>query len=121
MPDGTYYVQGETAVPGTASAPGTQATTFSDPAHYFENQGEGNVDYVLNSRNTISGRFFYSSVHTIGPIGIGATGSAITQGLPGAPGSFTFPTEYTTGKLTTIVSNNVVNEAKGLRTAHGGI
>jgi len=111
--DGTYYVAGESAVPGTAAAPGTQATTFSDPAHYFENQGTGNVDYVLNSRNTISGRFFYSSVHTIGPIGIGATGSAITQGLPGAPGSFTFPTEYTTGKLTTIVSNNVVNELKG--------
>jgi Carboxypeptidase regulatory-like domain len=110
--DGTYYVQGESAVPGTAASPGTQPTTFSDPAHYTENQGTGNVDYVLNSRNTISGRFFYSSVHTIGPIGIGATGSAITQGLPGGPGSFTFPTEYTVGKLTTIVSNNVVNEAK---------
>jgi hypothetical protein len=110
--DGTYYVQGESAVPGTAAAPGTQATTFSDPAHYTENQGTGNFDYILNSRNTISGRFFYSSVHTIGPIGIGATGSAITQGLPGAPGSFTFPTEYTVAKLTTILSNSVVNEAK---------
>jgi hypothetical protein len=114
--DGTYYIQGETAnryANGSTTLPGIQQTTFSDPAHYFENQGTGNVDYVLNSRNTISGRFFYSSVHTVGPIGTGATGSAITQGLPGGPGSFTFPTEYTTGKLTTIVSNNVVNEAKG--------
>ncbi|MGD0964869.1 MAG: carboxypeptidase-like regulatory domain-containing protein [Candidatus Acidiferrales bacterium] len=111
--DGSYYVQGETAVPGTLASPGTQATTFSDPAHYFENQGVGNFDYVLNSRNTISGRFFYSSVHTVGPIGIAATSSTVSQGLPGAPGSFTFPTEYTTGKITTIVSNTVVNEVKG--------
>jgi hypothetical protein len=105
--DGTYYI------PGAPTLGQNQLTTFSDPAHYFENQGTGNVDYVLNSRNTISGRFFYSSVHTIGPIGTGATTSTVSQGLPGAPGSFTFPTEYTTGKLTTIVSNNVVNEVKG--------
>jgi hypothetical protein len=104
--DGTYYI------PGAPTFGQNQLTTFSDPAHYFENQGVGNVDYVLNSRNTISGRFFYSSVHTIGPIGTGATTSTVSQGLPGAPGSFTFPTEYTVGKLTTIVSNNVVNEAK---------
>jgi hypothetical protein len=104
--DGTYYI------PGAPTLGQNQLTTFSDPAHYFENQGTGNVDYVLNSRNTISGRFFYSSVHTIGPIGTGATTSTVSQGLPGAPGSFTFPTEYTVGKLTTIVSNNVVNEAK---------
>ncbi len=48
--------------------PGTDPTdqlplglsTFSPPAHYREDQATANIDGVVNSKNTLSGRFFYS-------------------------------------------------------------
>ncbi|MGD0906172.1 MAG: carboxypeptidase-like regulatory domain-containing protein [Candidatus Acidiferrales bacterium] len=102
---GGYYVPG-------SSTGINQPTTFSVPAHYFENQGVGNFDYVVNSRNTISGRYFYSATETDGTIGTGTTSSTISQGVPGSPGSVRFPTMYMVGKLTSIVSTNVVNEVR---------
>ncbi len=102
---GGYYVPGSTTG-------ANQSTTFSATAHYFEDQGVGNFDYVLNPKNTISGRYFYSAIQTFGTIGTGATSSSITQGLPGAPGSVRFPNMYMVGKLTTVVSNNTVNEVR---------
>ena len=100
---GGYYV------PASSTGVNQQAA-FSATAHYFEDQGVGNFDYVLNPKNTISGRYFYSAVQTFGTIGTGTTSSAISQGVPGSPGSVRFPNMYMVGKLTTVVSNNTVNE-----------
>jgi hypothetical protein len=100
---GGYYVP-------SSSTGVLQATTFSSTAHYFEDQGVGNFDYVLNPKNTISGRYFYSAVQTFGTIGTGTTSSSITQGLPGAPGSVRFPNMYMVAKLTSVLSTNTVNE-----------
>jgi hypothetical protein len=102
---GGYYV------PGVPTGPGPNAgTAFSSPAHYIEDQGVGNFDYVLNPKNTISGRYFYSAVQTIGTIGTGTTSSAISQGVPGSPGSVRFPNMYMVAKLTTVATSNLVNE-----------
>ena len=42
-------------------APGQYTNaTFSIPARFAEHQAIGNFDYVINSKNTLSGRWFYS-------------------------------------------------------------
>ncbi len=35
-------------------------SAFSPPAHYHEDQATANIDEVINSKNTLSGRFFYA-------------------------------------------------------------
>jgi len=98
-------------VPGSSNGQ-FQKVSFSSPAHYFENQGVGNFDYVINSKNTFSGRYFYSATETDGTIGVGTTSATVTQGLPGSPGSVRFPTMYMVAKVTSLVSSNLVNEVR---------
>jgi hypothetical protein len=105
LANGSYYVPG-------SSTGVNQNVTFSLPAHYTEHQGIGNFDYLINSRNTVAGRYFYSSIGTNGPIGCTITQTAVGLCVPGAPGTNQFPTEYGVLKLTSILSNNVVNEAR---------
>ncbi len=98
-------------IPGSSTGL-NQNAFYSIPAHYTEDQGVGNFDYVINSKNTLSGKYFYSAVQTLGTIGTGATSATPTNGLPGAPGSLRFPNMYMLAKLTTIVSTNIVNEMR---------
>jgi hypothetical protein len=49
-PNGSYYIP-------SSSNGQYQNTTFTIPASYTEHQGLGNVDYVINSKNTLSGRY----------------------------------------------------------------
>jgi Carboxypeptidase regulatory-like domain/TonB-dependent Receptor Plug Domain/TonB dependent receptor len=42
-------------------------STFAPPAKYRENQFSVNMDQVINAKNTLSGRFFYSRAPTIEP------------------------------------------------------
>jgi hypothetical protein len=103
--DGSYFIP-------SSSTGSNQTAIFSVPAHYVEHQALGNVDYVINSKNTFAGRWSYSRDVTNAPMGCGATGNAITKCLPGGPGLVAFTTQYMVGKLTTTVTNNVVNEAR---------
>jgi hypothetical protein len=98
-------------IPGSSNGK-NQTAFYSIPAHYTEDQGVGNFDYVISSKNTFSGKYFYSAVQTLGTIGTGATSATPTTGLPGAPGSLRFPNMYMLAKLTTIVSTNIVNEMR---------
>jgi hypothetical protein len=111
LPDGTYYLPGS----GTS---GNLTVSDSLPVHFTEHQILGNVDYVINSKNTLSLRYFYSrdpASITIGCAGSGGAATStgtITPCLPGAPGTTNFPASYTTLKLTSLVTNNFVNEAR---------
>ncbi len=78
----------------------------------------GNFDYVINQKNTVAFRFFWA--HDPAAItescagsgsGANATGT-ITPCLLGAPGLTNFPAMYDTLRLTTLVTNNFVNEAR---------
>jgi hypothetical protein len=105
--DGSYFI------PSTDSSTGANQThIFSIPATYSEHQAVGNFDYVLNDRNTLSGRWTYEQDLTNAPMGCGATGTTITQCLPGAGGLVRFPVTYIVGRLTTSLSNSLVNEAR---------
>jgi Carboxypeptidase regulatory-like domain len=103
---GHYYVP---FANGANTAPGVSCLAFSctavDPSKYKEHQAVGNWDYVINGKNTLSGRYFYSIDPSVRPFGnnFGAT----------FPGDFYNPewiNHEAVLKLTTIVSSSLVNE-----------
>ncbi len=107
-PDGTYYVTG-------ASSGKYQATTFSIPARFAEHQAIGNADYVINSKNTLSSRWFYSNDPTTNSFWCGASivgGTTPGTCLPDTGNVTQFANENVVLKLTSVLTNNLVNEAR---------
>jgi len=98
--DGSYYFPTHTSFGDPIS--------FSQPAPFSENQELVNADYLPNAKNTLAMRFFYSSdprtFNFNTPIG-GA--------LPGAPMPVQYSNTNAVLKLTTLVTNSLVNEARG--------
>jgi len=95
-PDGSYYI------PGSTNG-GFQNVTYSSPAKYTGDQYLANVDYLLNSKNTLAMRYLFSEDPQVTPFGI--------AGLPGMPTHSYYANTNATLKLTTIITNNLVNEA----------
>jgi hypothetical protein len=104
-PDGSYFIE-------SSSTGVNQTISYSSPAHFTEHQALGNFDYVINDKNTFSGRWFYSEDLTNATVGCGTTATAVSQCMPGVPGAVRVPTEYVVGKLTSSLTNNLVNEAR---------
>ena len=103
--DGSYFIE--------ASSTGVnQPISYSSPAHFTEHQALGNFDWLLNSKNTIAGRWFYSLDLTNATVGLGTTATTVPQAMPGVPGAAHVPTEYVVGKITSTLTNNLVNEAR---------
>jgi hypothetical protein len=102
LPNGNYYVPASGAV-----AAGLTATSLSTPAQFTEHQAVANVDYLLNSKNTIAARFFTSQDPQTIPF-TNANGE-----LPGTPASYLYANTNAVLKLTTILTNNLVNEVRG--------
>ncbi len=96
LPNGNYYF------PSSGSS-GYASTSFSDPAIYNEDQVVANFDYVMSSKNTLAGRYFFTNNPQILTLG---------GELPGAPSLLGFSNTDAVLKLTTLVSNTVVNEAR---------
>ena len=66
----------------------------------------GNWDYVINSKNTLSGRYFYAQDPSIQPF----YQSGVN--VPGTPEFATFTNQEAVLKLTTVLTANLVNEAR---------
>lgn len=79
---------------------------FSIPAIYTENQYVANGDYVINAKHTFSAKYFYT--HNPYTTYLGQTGG----NLPGTPEDVVFGNHAAVAKLTSIVTNNFVNEAR---------
>jgi Carboxypeptidase regulatory-like domain len=79
---------------------------FNIPAIYTENQYVANGDYVFNSKNTLSTKYFYT--HNPYTTFLGQGGG----NLPGTPEGVLFGNHAAVAKLTTLVTNNFVNEAR---------
>ena len=107
-PDGSYYVPSSTT--GLY-----QNTTFSIPAPFTEHQFASSADYSINTKNTLSAHYMYST----DPATVSFNCST-NPGSTTAPGACvpntTALTQYTNDdavlKLTTVVTNNLVNEAR---------
>jgi hypothetical protein len=109
LPGGSYLVPGSGDFSNCPSPTAFCSHRFENPASFKDHQGIGNVDYVINSKNTFSGRYVYEADP------INANFPAVNALEPGnaVPGN-TVSTRKTNqdvvAKLTTIVSNNAVNE-----------
>jgi len=82
---------------------GSYTCSFSDPAKYTENQFIGNGDYIINSRQTLQMRYFYTrnpQVVTLGGY------------LPGEPQTNFYSNHDAVVKLTSILGSNFTNEAR---------
>ena len=99
VPGGGYFFPGS----GTS---GFSTVAFTDPASYTEHQAMANFDYLLTPTQTLAGRFFTSQAPETLPIAAGATG------VPGSPSFGLTSNTNATLKLTSIVSNTLVNEAR---------
>jgi hypothetical protein len=86
---------------------GVQVVPFSIPANYQEEQALGNLDYVINGKNTLAAHYFVSHVPENAPFGC-------TNGVcyPGTGISYTYWNHYANLQLTSIASNNLVNVVK---------
>ncbi len=100
-PNGTYYI------PSSTNG-GYQPTTFSIPALFNEYQVIGNFDYVLNSKNTLSSRYFFGTYPTTFAFYCAAGGGC----LPDSGAHSNFLNHDIVFRLTSIVTNNLVNEAR---------
>src|SRR5579863_9263399 len=96
LPGGGYYFPGS-GTTGYASA------SFSQPAIYNEDQVVANFDYLITTKNTLSGRYFFTN----NPQDLTLGGE-----LPGAPSLLGFSNTDAVLKLTTLVTNTIVNEAR---------
>jgi hypothetical protein len=107
-PDGSYYVP-------SSSSGKYQNATFSIPARFTEHQAIGNADYVIDGKNTLSARFFYNDDPTAYSFWCGAStagGTIPGTCLPDTGSAAETGNRDVVLKLTTIVTNNVVNEAR---------
>jgi hypothetical protein len=102
LPGGSYYVPGS----GTS---GYVPTNFVYPATFKDYQGIGNVDYLIDSKNTFSGRYIYEHDPTNGEFGVQNALEPLSV-LPGVPITQTKTDQNTQAKLTSILSNTLVNE-----------
>jgi hypothetical protein len=100
LPNGNYYIP-SSGTSGFATVP------FSDPAKFTEHQAVANIDYLLNSRETISGRFFT----TQDPELISFSNAGLVE-LPGTPANGLYANTNGVLKLTSILTNTIVNEAR---------
>lgn len=103
LPNGSYYVPGAPAGGGPVS--------YSVPAIYHEYQGIGNFDYLVNSKNTVSGRYFVATDPTNAPF----PGSGLGFPAPNVPGNpvfFQYGNQSASLKWTSTITPNFLNEAR---------
>jgi Carboxypeptidase regulatory-like domain/TonB dependent receptor len=94
-PNGSYYMVG-------SDNGGYEQHTFSIPAKYTGDQYISNVDYIINSKNTLAMRYLFSEDPQEVPFG---------SGVPGTPIFSYYANTNSVVRLTTLITNNVVNEA----------
>ena len=111
-PDGSYLVPSSGVSPSSSTGGYLSGQTYSIPAQYKEHQAVGNFDYTINDKNTLSGRYFYTSDPTAISFNQGYSGTAICACLPDTGMTTRFTTVTSLLKLTSIVNNNLVNEAR---------
>jgi Carboxypeptidase regulatory-like domain/TonB dependent receptor-like, beta-barrel len=96
LPGGGYYIPTNTGTP-------YQNVFLTAPAIFHEHNLVVNMDYLINSKNTFSAKYFYTMDPQTGPL---------NGNLAGTPESNYYANTNTSLKLVTIISNTLVNEAR---------
>jgi hypothetical protein len=97
LPNGAYYVPGSTTG-------GFQQANFSIPSIYTGDQYLANADWVVNSKNTLAMRYFFTEDPQTTPFSI--------SNIQGTPSSSYYANTISRVKLTTVVSPSFINEAQ---------
>src|ERR1700722_13305339 len=97
--NGSYYFP---------SNSGFGPVSFNQPAFFSEKQTLVNGDYIINPKNTLAMRFLYSTDPRTAQFN-----TPIGGALPGAPEVQQFSNTNAVLKLTTLLSNTLVNELRG--------
>ena len=98
LPNGSYYMPGSTN--GTF-----QQANLSIPSKYTGDQYVANVDYLMNSKNTLAMRYFFTEDPQTTPFSI--------ANVPGTPSSTYYANTDASVKLTTLLSSTFINEIHG--------
>jgi hypothetical protein len=107
LANGAYYIptpNGASTAPGV-SCNSANSCTASGAATYKESQGMGNWDYVINGKNTLSGRYYGSGDSSFIPYVRGVT-------LPGSGLASNYINDEAVLRLTSVVSASLVNEVR---------
>ena len=95
LANGNYYIPGN---PSGAYGP----VTYSQPATFTEHQLIANVDYVINSKNTLSVKYFWTGDQEFAPL----SGTDV----PGTPVTSKYDNINSVARLTTLLTTSLVNE-----------
>ncbi len=111
-PDGSFLIPSPQTILTSGSNAGLGFSSYSLPSTYNEHHFLGNLDYLLSPANTLSGRVFGATVDQLRTFGSpgGYPGAAIVPGW-GAGQALSAADIATSGRLTTVLSANTVNEA----------
>ena len=113
LPDGTYVLPTPQSIIASGKNAGLGLSSYSVPDYFREDQYLVNFDYVISSKHTLSERYFYSAdpqVH-------GLDNGGGTVGLsPGWPLVGNTKNHVASLKLTSILTNNFINEASAAYT-----
>jgi len=105
-----YYIPSPASYPqfcdNNPASPRFGVCDFSIPAIYTENQYVANGDYIINSKHTISTKYFYT--HNPYTTFLGQMGG----NLPGTPEDIVFGNHAAVAKLTSLITNTFINEAR---------
>jgi Carboxypeptidase regulatory-like domain/TonB dependent receptor len=107
LPGGSYAVP----TPQTILANGFGSSAFSVPAPFTEHQVLFNTDYVVSSRETLATRYVFERNLYEEPFCPAFPAPEIN--VPGYPCELSFNNNNGTLKLTSVLTNQLVNEAKG--------
>jgi hypothetical protein len=107
-----FYVPGvpfgSNGLPITTSS----AVTDAQPTRANEDQYLGNVEYLLNTKNTVYQKFFYSKdPQAQSFVCLDGIGNLVNSCAPGAPEDVKYTSLNETLKLTSVATSNLVNEA----------
>ncbi|MGA2213567.1 MAG: carboxypeptidase-like regulatory domain-containing protein [Bryobacteraceae bacterium] len=103
-PNGTYFI------PSSGTANYQSGFAYSIPAIDNEYQGMLNIDYLINTKQTLAFRFYRSVEPQTVPFPPGSTLASAVPALPGTTGTDPLGYHNMVTKLTTIVTNSLVNE-----------
>ncbi len=116
LPNGQYMMQGSSTSPSACAALTTACQfpsfSYTNPATFHDHQGLGNFDYILNSKHTLSGRYYFEQDPTNGPFASNGTRITASNVLPGFPVFEEKTNQTALLRLTSVLSNSLVNEAR---------
>lgn len=108
LPNGSYAIPGSGLAP-TGPSGGYGLQSFSDPAIFKDYNGMGNIDYVINEKNTLAIRYQYEKDPLNAPFPV-LNANLAGSYLPGNPVVTTKWNHEAAVKLTTILTPSIVNE-----------